>query len=141
MIQEDARVQLEQTPQLAEEMAAVDGMFERGKWSAAFDLFSSLDTRYQLNGHALESFATAAYMIGRENTFLELLERAFETFYAAAEPLRAARSAFWIGLTLMFRGEYGRGSGWLVRSERLVDEFGNDCRAGYFLPRVEAAWQ
>ena len=141
MIQENVRAQLEQTPQLADELAAVEGMFERGKWSAAFDLMSGLDTRYQLNGRALESFATAAYMIGRESTFLELLERAFETFCAAAEPLRAARSAFWIGLTLMFRGEYGRGSGWLVRSERLVDEFGNDCvEQGYILlPRVESS--
>ena len=141
MIQEDAHAQLDQTLQLADELAAVDGMFERGTWSAAFDLMSSLDTRYKLNGHALESFATAAYMIGRETTFLELLERAFEAFCAGAEPLKAARSAFWIGLTLMFRGEYGRGNGWLARSERLVDEHGNDCvEQGYiFLPRVEGS--
>jgi len=141
MIQEDVRAQLEQTPQLVDELAAVEGMFERGLWSAAFDLMSGLDAHYQLNGHALESFATAAYMIGRESTFLELLERAFEAFCAGAEPLRAARSAFWIGLTLMFRGEFGRGSGWLVRSERLVDEHRNDCvEQGYvFLPRVESS--
>jgi RNA polymerase sigma factor (sigma-70 family) len=141
MIKEDARAQLKQTPQLADELAAVKGMFERGMWSAAFDLMSGLDTRHQLDGNAMESFATAAYMIGRESTFLELLERAFGAFCTGAEPLRAARSAFWIGLTLMFRGEYGRGSGWLVRSERLVGEHGNDCvEQGYiFLPRVESS--
>ena len=141
MVQEDTRAQLDQTFQLADELAAVDGMFERGMWSAAFDLMSGLDARHKLNGHALQSFATAAYMIGRESTFLELLERAFEAFCAGTEPLKAARSAFWIGLTLMFRGEYGRGNGWLVRSERLVDEFGNDCvEKGYILlPRVESS--
>jgi DNA-binding CsgD family transcriptional regulator len=141
MTQDDARAQLEQSPLLADELAAVDEMFKRGMWSAAFDLMSGLDARHQLDGNALESFATAAYMIGRESIFLELLERAFETFFATAEPLRAARSAFWIGLTLMFRGEYGRGSGWLVRCERLVDEIGNDCaEQGYiFLPRVESS--
>ena len=141
MKQEDAHAQSEQTLQLADELAAVEGMFERGMWSAAFDLMSGLDARYPLNGHALQSFATAAYMIGRESTFLELLERAFEAFCAGAEPLRAARSAFWIGLTLMFRGEYGRGNGWLVRSGRLVDGHGNDCvEQGYILlPRVEGS--
>src|SRR5688500_17175145 len=141
MIKEDARAQLKQTSPLAEELAAIKGMFERGMWSAAFDLMSGLDTRHQLDGNALESFATAAYMIGRESTFVELLERAFGAFCTGAEPLRAARSAFWIGLTLMFRGEYGRGSGWLVRSERLVGEHGNDCvEQGYiFLPQVESS--
>jgi RNA polymerase sigma factor (sigma-70 family) len=141
MTQEDARSQLEQSPQLADELAEVKGMFERGMWSAAFDLMSGLDARYQLNGHALETFAIAAYMIGRESTFLELLERAFGAFGAGARPLRAARVAFWIGLTLMFRGEYGRGSGWLVRSERLVGEHEFDCaEQGYILlPRVESS--
>lgn len=141
MIQEDTRAQLEQSHQLAGELAAVGGLFERGMWSAAFDLMSDLDTRHQLDGNALESFATAAYMIGRESTFLELLERAFRTFSAGAEPLKAAGAAFWIGLTLMFRGEYGRGSGWLVRSERLVGEHGNACvEQGYiFLPRIESS--
>ena len=141
MVQEDARAQLDQTHQLADELAAVDGMFERGMWSAAFDLMSGLDARHKLDGHALQSFATAAYMIGRESTFLELLERAFEAFCAGAELLKAAQSAFWIGLTLMFRGEYGRGSGWLVRCERLVEEYGNDCvEQGYILlPRVESS--
>jgi DNA-binding CsgD family transcriptional regulator len=138
---QDVHAQLEPTLQLADELAAVDGMFERGAWSAAFDLMSTLDARYKLSGHALESFATAAYMIGRETTFLELLERAFEALCAGGETLRAARSAFWIGLTLMFRGEHGRGSGWLARSERLVDEHGSDCvEQGYILlPRVEGS--
>ena len=141
MVQEDARAQLDQTHQLADELAAVEGLFERGMWSAAFDLMSGLDARDKLDGHALQSFATAAYMIGRESTFVELLERAFEAFCAGAELLKAAQSAFWIGLTLMFRGEYGRGSGWLVRSERLVEEYGNDCvEQGYILlPRVESS--
>jgi RNA polymerase sigma factor (sigma-70 family) len=116
-------------------------MFERGEWSAAFELMSRLDARHELDGHALESFATAAYMIGRETTFLALLERAFEARCAAAETLKAARSAFWIGLTLMFRGEYGRGGGWLARSERLVEAHGKDCvERGYILlPRIEGS--
>jgi DNA-binding CsgD family transcriptional regulator/predicted negative regulator of RcsB-dependent stress response len=114
-------------------------MFIRGAWSAAFDLMSSIDGRLRLDSRGLETFATAAYMIGREATFCELLERAFDAHRASAETLRAARSAFWIGLTLMFRGEHGRGSGWLQRAERLVDEHGEACvERGYILlPRVE----
>ena len=141
MTEEDTRALLEQSPQLVDELAAADGMFKRGMWSAAFDLMSGLDTHCRLDGNALESFAIAAYMTGRESTYLELLERAFGAFGAGAQPLRAARAAFWMGLTLMFRGEFGRGSGWLARSERLVNEHGIDCvEQGYvFLPRVESS--
>jgi len=78
MTQEDAHVQLEHSRQLADELAAIDQMFKRGAWSAAFDLMSSIDARLRLDSRGLESFATAAYMIGREATFCELLERAFD---------------------------------------------------------------
>jgi DNA-binding CsgD family transcriptional regulator len=126
-------------PDHAAELAAVDEMFNRRAWSSAFDTLYGMDARGTLDGSALESFAVAAYMTGREANFRELLERAFDAFGAGAETLKAARAAFWIGLTLMFRGEYGRGGGWLQRAERLVDEYGEACaERGYMLlPRVE----
>ena len=141
MTQDDPHSLPEPESQLAAQLAEVAEMSERGAWSAAFDVMTSLDTRLHLNGDALVSFATAAYMTGRETAYLELLERAFEAFRAGGETLRSARSAFWLGLILMFRGEYGRGGGWLARAERIVAEHADDCvEQGYiFLPRVEGS--
>lgn len=45
---------------------------------------------------------------------------------------RAARCAFWLGLTLLFGGEAGQAGGWLARAQRLVE--GRDCaERGYLL--------
>ena len=62
------------------------------------------------------------------------LERAHQAHLDAGEPLRAVRCAFWLGLTLMLRGEAGRATGWLGRAQRLLDRDGRDCvERGYLL--------
>ena len=45
----------------------------------------------------------------------------------AAEPLRSVRCAFWLGITLMLRGEHGQAEGWFGRARRLLDREGADC--------------
>jgi DNA-binding CsgD family transcriptional regulator len=111
----------------------------RGAWETAFETFTSLDHRFDLNGEALEGFGVAAYMSGREESFGEIYERAFEKYCTEKKDLKAARCAFWIGLTLIFRDEFGRGSGWLSRAERQVENHGADCvEIGYLLlPQAE----
>lgn len=44
-----------------------------------------------------------------------------------AQPLRAARAAFWTGFRSMTLGEIGRANGWLARAQRLVDDHPDDC--------------
>jgi len=45
---------------------------------------------------------------------------------------RAARCAFWLGLTLLLGGETGQANGWLARAQGLVE--GRDCvEHGYLL--------
>lgn len=46
----------------------------------------------------LERLATAAYILGRQDTFYEALEHAHHVHLNGGEPLRAARCAFWIGI-------------------------------------------
>lgn len=119
--------------------AEIERRFRNGEWLTAFELLRSADETNGLDGPALERCATAAYMIGREEAFADLMQRAFYAHCEAKAKLRAARVAFWLGLTLMFRGDFGQGSGWLARAERLVDEHGADCvERGYvLLPRIE----
>lgn len=114
-----------------------------GEWETAFAKMSSADqSDAMVNGDDLREFATTAYMTGREDTYLDLMGRAFDADTEAGVRLKAARTAFWIGLTLMFRGEHGRGGGWLARAGHLVEESEKDCaEAGYLLlPRVEMSF-
>ena len=82
----------------------------------------------------LELLATSAYMLGRDEEYLAVLERAHHAHVDAGEPLRAARCAFWSGMHLLLRGEMGRGTGWLGRAQRLVALHAEECvEQGYLL--------
>ena len=73
-------------------------------------------------------------MLGREEDYLGILERAYRAHLDAGEGLAALRCAFWIGVTLASSGEMGRAGGWLGRAERLLDREGGDrVEGGYLL--------
>ena len=73
-------------------------------------------------------------MIGHEDDYLGLLERAHRAHLAAGRELAALRCAFWVGVTLARRGEMGRAGGWLGRAQRLLDRQEGDCvERGYLL--------
>lgn len=122
------------------DIAATTTLAHAGEWEGAFAGMSEADQSGAIvDGDSLRDYATAAYMTGREDMYRELMGRAFDAYSDADAPLDAARTAFWIGLTLMFKGEHGRGGGWLARAGHLVEEVGKDCaEVGYLLlPRVE----
>ena len=87
----------------------------------------------------LERLAMSAYLTGRDNQFHIALDRAHTAYLNADQPARAIRCAFWIGLTLLFRGETGRGTGWLSGARRLIERNKLDCvESGYLLlPEAE----
>ena len=127
----------------ASDFAAAIALAHAGEWEAAFIRMTEADeSGAVVDGNGLREYATAAYMTGREDVFLDLMGRAFDAYTDAGAPLGAARTAFWIGLTLIFRGEHGRAGGWLARSSHLVEKAGKDCpEAGYLLlPRVEMSF-
>ena len=96
-------------------------------WTDAFELLSAADRSDQLGAGDLELLATSAYMLGREENYLGILERAYRAHLDADEGLAALRCAFWIGVTLASGGEMGRAGGWLGRAQRLLDRQGDDC--------------
>jgi DNA-binding CsgD family transcriptional regulator len=112
--------------------------YARRAWSEAHDRLTLADRATPLGAEDLELLATSAYMLGRDDEHVSVLERAHRAHLDAGEGLRAARSAFWIGINLILRGELGRASGWLGRARRLVEDEGRDCvERGYLLlPRV-----
>jgi hypothetical protein len=117
------------------------GDLERGReayagraWRDAHAHLSSADESAPLLAGDLELFATANYMLGRDDDYLRVLERAHHAYLDDGEVARAFRCAFWIGITFAIRGEPAQASGWLGRAERLLDD-GNQhmVERGYLL--------
>jgi ATP/maltotriose-dependent transcriptional regulator MalT len=98
------------------------------------ETYESLAAVAEPSGEEIEQLATAAYMLGDEDEWMELLERAFLRHSEGEERLRAARCAFWIGTHLAIRGELGPAGGWIGRAQRIVEAEGRECaEQGYLL--------
>src|SRR5688572_10926269 len=111
-------------------------------WALAFDAFQTAGRACELCAEDLERFATAAYLVGRDEEYLAALERAHHAHLSQGRPLQAVRCAFWLGLRLMLRGEGGRAGGWFARAERLAESASQACvERGYVLvPAAELAF-
>ena len=89
----------------------------------------------ELGAEDLERLATAAFMLGDELEYLDVLERAHHAFLAKGAVERAVRCAFWLGLIAAARGEAARASGWLGRAQRLLEQ--RDCAERGYLRLLE----
>jgi hypothetical protein len=103
-------------------------------WRETYDSLSQLESP---SGDELEALATSAWMLGDEDEWMRILERAFHRWLEDGEQLRGARCAFWIGMNLAMRGELGPAGGWMGRAQRLVEAEGRACaEQGYLLVAV-----
>lgn len=81
-----------------------------------------------------EQAAVRAYLLGADDECARHWEAAYRAALAAGQSAESARFAFWLGLSLLLRGQTARASGWLARAQRLVVESGAQCpAAGYVL--------
>ena len=103
------------------------------QWAAAYASLTRADELDSLSADDLVLLAISAYMLGREDECLRMLERACQGYAEAGEPRQATRCAFWIGMTLALRGEMGPGSGWLGRAHRLIEREPDCVEHGYLL--------
>ena len=121
--------------------SAAPGALERGRecysrqaWRDCYQLLSCADQEAPLQGEDLERLAMSAYLLGRDDEYLDALDRAHSAHLSAGENLRAVRCAFWLSLHLYLRGEIGHGTGWLARAQRLLDCEQRDCvEQGYLM--------
>jgi DNA-binding CsgD family transcriptional regulator/tetratricopeptide (TPR) repeat protein len=108
--------------------------YAREAWTDAYESLSTADRSSPLGADDLERLSTAAYMIGRETDYFDLLERAHRAYLDGELELDALRCALWIGVTLANRGDMGRAGGWLGRAKRLLDRQETECvEGGYML--------
>jgi DNA-binding NarL/FixJ family response regulator len=105
-------------------------------WATAFESLASADKQEPLAAADLELLAVSAYMLGREDEWLRLMERSCQQRAEDGEPRLAARLAFWIGMHLFLRGQMGPGTGWLGRAQRLLEGEGECVERGYLLMPV-----
>src|SRR4249919_4218608 len=101
-------------------------------WRDAVEALTAADHIAPLGGEDLERLAWSAALAGRDEIQFATFERMHDLHLESDDALSAARAAFWLGFRLLVSGETGRGTGWLGRAQRLVED--RDCvERGYLL--------
>jgi ATP/maltotriose-dependent transcriptional regulator MalT len=110
--------------------------YARSAWAEAHELLARADEDEPLAADDLDRLAIAVFMLGREDEWMSVMERAYQRRAEDGDVRRAARSAFWIGTWLALRGEMGPAAGWLGRAARLLEGEGECVEQGYLLMPV-----
>ncbi len=118
---------------VSDELDEARAAFDKGAWADACARLRGLDAQVPLDPDDLDRLATAAYLVGDDAASVNARARAHARFLERDEPVRAARSAYWLAFTLVDRpGQQSTAAGWLARAQRLIDEAGEPC--------VEEGW-
>jgi DNA-binding CsgD family transcriptional regulator len=96
--------------------------FARSAWREAHEQLSAANQQAALLPDDLEQLGTAAYLIGKDEESIETLTRLNHVCLEQGLVEGAVRAAFWLGLSLVSKGEQARGGGWLMRAQRLLEE-------------------
>lgn len=111
--------------------------FEQQAWTDAYAHLSAVDQEASLRPVDLERLARAAYLVGEEADSASAWGRAHHAYLSRGDVVRAAQCAFWLGFGLLIRGATARGSGWVARAQRLVDDAEHDgVERGFLLVPV-----
>ena len=101
--------------------------FRGQAWVDAYTQLSVADQEGSLGVEDLERLAMAAHLLGRDDESASLWTRAHRACLRRGDTARASRCAFWLAFELLHRGQSARGSGWVTRTQRLIDEEQLDC--------------
>jgi DNA-binding CsgD family transcriptional regulator len=114
--------------------------YDRREWQSAHASLLAADAAGRAGGAGglgpadLWRLALAAYLTGRDDEAVGVLERAHQAYVEAGDLVGGARLAFWLGFQLAERGELGPATGWFGRASRLLDRAGGEhVERGYLL--------
>jgi ATP/maltotriose-dependent transcriptional regulator MalT len=114
--------------------------FRRQAWADAEALLSAADREGPIDPEDLERLAMATYLLGRYVESTAVTRRAYQESIRVGDVGRAARSAFWVAVEHLGRGEMAPAAGWLARAERLVSQEGGErVESGYLLIAAAAS--
>lgn len=106
--------------------------YERGDWASALDVWSG--SGVDLVGPAeLRDAATAAFLLGRREECLELLQRCFRTYEECGDTAAAARCAFHLAMTYASGGDPALSAGWSARAQRLLESLAEPVVEGGYV--------
>ena len=108
-------------------------LFAEASWREAHDALTASDSASPLAADDLEMLGRSAYMLGQDEAYVDALERAFRAHLEDRSSSAAVRCAFWIGHSLLFRGQPATAVGWFARAERLIESEPTDDARGYAL--------
>jgi DNA-binding NarL/FixJ family response regulator len=115
--------------------------YDRARWETAYDALARANAADLLEPPDLWRLAMAAYLTGRDAQFSAILERAHHVWLGSGDFPGAARCAFWLGFSLVDRGEMARATGWFQRAGRLLDRAPGDHVERGYLQLPEALGQ
>jgi DNA-binding CsgD family transcriptional regulator/tetratricopeptide (TPR) repeat protein len=104
--------------------------FEREAWADAYTCLAEADTE-MLELDDLERLSVAAYLTGRSTESARYWERAHHGWVARGDIRRAARASFWLVFQLLNHFDLAIGSGWIHRTQRLIEHEGDCVEIGY----------
>jgi DNA-binding NarL/FixJ family response regulator len=108
--------------------------YSRMAWGDALARFGAADAHESLGPDDLERAAKAAELTGRTSNADALWQRAVHEYERIADNERAAKCAFWQGLSFMHRGDIAQAGGWFTRARRMLgDEGAASAVAGFLL--------
>lgn len=112
--------------------------YDRMAWGDAYAQFVDADRDTPLAVDDLERAARAAQLIGRDSEVDRLWPRAIHESERTGDPDRAACNAFWLGMSLMNRGDLAQAGGWWARAQRLLADHELDTATNGYLMLPEA---
>lgn len=108
--------------------------FSRRARADAHALLAAADREEPVGVDDVERLAISAHLLGRYGESAALLARVYQESVRVGDIGRAARSAFWVAMEHLRKGEMAPATGWLARAERLVNDDGQErVEQGYLL--------
>ncbi|MGH2830561.1 MAG: LuxR C-terminal-related transcriptional regulator [Actinomycetota bacterium] len=104
--------------------------FDREAWADAYAYLAEADNE-MLELDDLERLSVAAYLTGRSNESVRSWDRAHHGWAARGDIRRAARASFWLVFELLNQHDLAVGSGWIDRTQRLLEHEGDCVEIGY----------
>lgn len=107
--------------------------FAERSWDRARAAFANANRAGELRASDLEAWGLSALLTGHERESDTARERAHHAYLDDGDLDGAARAAFWLGLSLLMRGEPGRAQGWFARTRSILepDAFEESVWCGY----------
>ena len=101
-------------------------------WPAAVAAFDRVP-RSELTADDLMAYSEAVWWVGRTDDALRIASAAYEALLVDARPVEAVRTALWLGVWHVSRGDEPGGSGWWGRARSLAEEIPEHAVHGYLI--------